>query len=255
MIICKSERELSYMRDAGRVVAETFAELERSVKVGISTGELDLLAEDFIISKGARPAFKGLYGFPATICASLNEEVVHGIPGLRKLKDGDIISIDLGAEINGYYGDSAITFPAGDVSSEAMRLIGVTEEALYLGIDRARAENRLSDISYAIQSHAEKSGFSVVRDYVGHGIGSSMHEEPQVPNFGKPGRGPRLKEGMTLAIEPMINMGTYEVRTLSNNWTVVTLDNKLSAHFEHTVVITGGEPEILTQINRRRPER
>ncbi|MCL5290263.1 MAG: type I methionyl aminopeptidase [Firmicutes bacterium] len=255
MIICKSERELSYMRDAGRVVAETFAELERSVKVGISTGELDLLAEDFIISKGARPAFKGLYGFPATICASLNEEVVHGIPGLRKLKDGDIISIDLGAEINGYYGDSAITFPVGDVSSEAMRLIGVTEEALYLGIDRARAENRLSDISYAIQSHAEKSGFSVVRDYVGHGIGSSMHEEPQVPNFGKPGRGPRLKEGMTLAIEPMINMGTYEVRTLSNNWTVVTLDNKLSAHFEHTVVITGGEPEILTQINRRRPER
>ncbi|MHB1043269.1 MAG: type I methionyl aminopeptidase [Eubacteriales bacterium] len=255
MIICKSERELSYMRDAGRVVAETFAELERSVKVGISTGELDLLAEDFIISKGARPAFKGLYGFPATICASLNEEVVHGIPGLRKLKDGDIISIDLGAEINGYYGDSAITFPAGDVSSEAMRLIGVTEEALYLGIDRARAENRLSDISYEIQSHAEKSGFSVVRDYVGHGIGSSMHEEPQVPNFGKPGRGPRLKEGMTLAIEPMINMGTYEVRTLSNNWTVVTLDNKLSAHFEHTVVITGGEPEILTQINRRRPER
>lgn len=255
MIICKSERELSYMRDAGRVVAETFAELERSVKVGISTGELDLLAEDFIISKGARPAFKGLYGFPATICASLNEEVVHGIPGLRKLKDGDIISIDLGAEINGYFGDSAITYPVGDVSSEVMRLIRVTEEALYLGIDRARAENRLSDISYAVQSHAEKSGFSVVRDYVGHGIGSSMHEEPQVPNFGKPGRGPRLKEGMTLAIEPMINMGTYEVRTLSNNWTVVTLDDKLSAHFEHTVAITGGEPEILTKLNCRRPDR
>lgn len=255
MIICKSERELSYMRDAGRVVAETFSELAGSVKVGVSTGELDQLAEDFIISKGARPAFKGLYGFPATICASLNEEVVHGIPGLRKLMDGDIISIDLGAEINGFFGDSAITFPVGDVGSEAMRLIRVTEEALYLGINRARAGNRLSDLSHAIQSHAEKNGYSVVRDYVGHGIGSSMHEEPQVPNFGKPGRGPRLKAGMTLAIEPMVNMGTFEVRTLSNNWTVVTLDDKLSAHFEHTIAITDDEPEILTKINRRQPNR
>ncbi|MCL6638777.1 MAG: type I methionyl aminopeptidase [Firmicutes bacterium] len=248
MITCKSGRELSYMRDAGRVLAETFEEMAKAVDVGVTTGELDRLAEDFIIKKGARPAFKGLYGFPAAICASVNEEVVHGIPGLRKLKDGDIISIDIGAEINGYYGDSAVTYPVGNVSSEAMALLKATEEAMYRGIDRARAGNRLSDISNAVQTCAESYGYSVVRDYVGHGIGSSMHEEPQLPNFGKPGRGPRLKEGMTLAIEPMVNMGTFEVRTLSNNWTVVTLDAKLSAHFEHTVAITDDEPEILTKL-------
>jgi len=248
MITCKSKRELSYMRDAGRVVAQTFVEMAKAAKAGVTTGELDRLAEDFIIKRGAKPAFKGLYGFPATICASVNEEVVHGIPGLRKLKDGDIISIDIGAEINGYFGDSAVTYPVGDVNSEATRLLKATEEALCRGISLARAGNRLSDISNAVQTCAESHGYSVVRDYVGHGIGSSMHEEPQLPNFGKPGRGPRLKEGMTLAIEPMVNMGAFDVRTLSNKWTVVTLDTKLSAHFEHTVAITDDEPEILTKL-------
>lgn len=248
MISCKSERELAYMRDAGRVVARTHTELARAVKVGITTGELDRLAEDFIVKAGARPAFKGLYGFPYTICASVNEEVVHGFPGLRKLENGDIISIDIGAEINGYFGDSAVTLPVGDVSSEALNLLKATEESLYRGIEQARDGNRLSDISNAVQTCAEGHGYSVVRDYVGHGIGKSPHEEPQVPNFGKPGRGPRLKAGMTLAIEPMINMGTYEVRTLSNNWTVVTLDAKLSAHFEHTIAITDDKPEILTKL-------
>jgi methionyl aminopeptidase len=247
MISCKSERELAYMRDAGRITAGVHAELARAVKVGVSTGELDRLAEDFIIKAGARPAFKGLYGFPNSICASVNEEVVHGFPGLRKLENGDIISIDTGAEINGYYGDSTVTIPVGDVGSEALRLLKVTEESLYQGIEQAVVGNRLSDISHAVQTCAESQGYSVVRDFVGHGIGKKLHEDPQVPNFGKPGRGPRLMAGMTLAIEPMINMGTHQVRTLSNNWTVVTLDAQLSAHFEHTIAITNGEPEILTK--------
>lgn len=246
MITCKSEKELSYMRDAGRVVAETLAELTGAVSVGVTTRELDRLAEDYIVKAGARPAFKGLYGFPYSICASVNEEVVHGFPSLRKLVSGDIISIDIGAEVNGYYGDSAVTVPVGEISSDAMRLLKATEESLYQGIEHAREGARLSDISNAVQTCAEGYGYSVVRDFVGHGIGSSPHEDPQVPNFGKPGRGPRLKAGMTLAIEPMINMGTYEVRTLSNNWTVVTLDAKLSAHFEHTIAITDDKPEILT---------
>lgn len=248
MITCKSERELSYMRDAGRVVARTHAELAKAVKVGVPTLELDRLAEEFIIKAGAKPAFKGLYDYPFTICASVNEEVVHGLPGLKKLENGDIISIDIGAEINGYFGDSAVTLPVGDVSTKALNLLKATEESLYKGIEKARNGNRLSDISHAVQTCAESYGYSVVRDYVGHGIGSKPHEEPQVPNFGKPGRGPRLRAGMTLAIEPMINMGTYEVRTLSNNWTVVTLDSKLSAHFEHTIAITDDKPEILTKV-------
>jgi methionyl aminopeptidase len=247
MITCKSDRELAYMRDAGRVVARTHAELAKAVKVGLPTLELDRLAEDFIIKEGGRPAFKGLYGFPYTICSSVNEEVVHGFPGLRKLENGDIISIDIGAEINGYYGDSAVTYPVGDVSIEALDLLRATEESLYKGIEKALVGNRLSDISNAVQTCAESYGYSVVRDYVGHGIGKLPHEEPQVPNFGKPNRGPRLKAGMTLAIEPMINLGTYEVKTLSNNWTVVTLDAKLSAHFEHTIAITDDIPEILTR--------
>lgn len=248
MIMIKSQRELRYMRDAGRVVAGVLGELSRAIKPGVTTAELDRLAEDFILARGARPAFKGLYGFPASICTSVNEQVVHGIPGLRKLESGDIISIDVGAEINGYFGDGAATFPVGKVSPEAKKLLAVTEEALYEGIRFARQGNRLSDISHAVQSYVEKHGFSVVREYVGHGIGRSMHEEPQVPNFGKPGRGPRLKAGMTLAIEPMVNAGTHEVRTLGDNWTVVTGDSKLSAHFEHTVAITDGEPEILTRL-------
>lgn len=248
MITCKSERELSYMREAGRVVAKTHAELARAIRVGITTLELNRLAEEIIVREGAKPAFKGLYGFPYTICASVNEEVVHGFPSLRKLENGDIISIDIGAEINGYFGDSAATYTVGDVRTEVLKLLEATEESLYKGIAMAKAGNRLSDISHAVQTCAEGYGFSVVRDYVGHGIGKKPHEEPQVPNFGKPGRGPRLKAGMTLAIEPMINMGTYEVRTLANNWTVVTLDAKLSAHFEHTIAITDGQPEILTKM-------
>lgn len=248
MISCKSDRELAYMRDAGRINARTHAELARAVGVGVSTGELDRLAEDFIIKAGGRPAFKGLYGFPYSICASVNEEVVHGFPSLRKLENGDIISIDVGTEINGYFGDSAVTLPVGNVGSEALQLLKATEESLYKGIEQAVVGNRLSDISHAVQTHAESHGYGVVRDYVGHGIGSKPHEDPQVPNFGRPGRGPRLVAGMTLAIEPMINMGTYQVKTLSNNWTVVTLDAKLSAHFEHTIAITNGEPEILTKL-------
>jgi len=248
MITIKSKREIAYMRDAGRIVAGTFKELLKLIRPGATTAELACVAEEFIISQGAKPAFKGLYGFPACICVSINEEVVHGIPGLRKLKDGDIISIDIGTEINGYYGDGAQSFPVGNVNEKALRLLKITEESLYEGIKKAHEGNRLSDISNAIQTYVEKNGYSVVRDYVGHGIGKSMHEEPQVPNYGQPNRGPRLSAGMTLAIEPMVNIGTHEVYTLTDNWTVITKDAELSAHFEHTVAITDGEPEILTRL-------
>ncbi len=248
MITIKSEKELTYMRDAGRVVAETFEILKDMVKPGVTTKELDAKAEDFIRSQGARPAFKGYGGFPATLCTSVNEEVVHGIPSLKKLENGDIISIDCGAVINGFVGDSALTLPVGAVSSEAQELLRVTEESLYAGIAKAVEGNRLSDISHSVQQCVESQGMSVVRDYVGHGIGSKMHEDPQIPNYGPPGRGPRLKKGMTLAIEPMVNLGTFEVRTLSDNWTVVTLDGRLSAHFEHTIAITDDTPEILTKL-------
>ena len=248
MITLKTDKELAYMRDAGRVVAGALKEVASAVKPGVTTVELDLLAESFIIAKGARPAFKGLYGFPSTICASLNEQVVHGIPSLRVLENGDIISIDVGAEINGFFGDSAVTLPVGQIDDDTRLLLKITEESLYVGIKQAVEGNRLSDISHAVQKHVENNGFSVVRDYVGHGIGKSMHEEPQVPNFGRAGRGPRLQAGMTLAIEPMVNMGTYEVRTLPDNWTVVTKDLKKSAHFEHTIAITDDKPEILTRL-------
>jgi len=248
MIVLKSERELVYMRDAGRIVAETNQELAKTVAPGVTTQELDIKAEDYIISKGAVPAFKGYHGFPATICASINEEVVHGIPGLRSLKTGDIISIDMGAVINGYHGDAAVTLPVGDISEDATRLLEVTEQCLYQGIEKALIDNRLTDISHAIQTYVENNGFSVVRDFVGHGIGTRLHEEPQVPNFGMPGRGPRLKSGMCIAIEPMVNMGSYEVETLLNNWTVVTKDRQLSAHFEHSIAVTEKGPEILTKI-------
>lgn len=228
------------------MVAGVFTELAGVIKPGVTTAELDRIAEEYILSKGAKPAFKGLYGFPATICASVNEQVVHGIPGLRKLENGDIISIDVGAEINGYFGDSAQTFAVGNITPELQDLLDVTRASLADGINMARSGNRLSDISHAVQQYVEKNGFSVVRDYVGHGIGTKMHEEPQVPNFGRPGRGPRLKAGMTLAIEPMVNMGTYHVQTLPDNWTVVTRDGQPSAHFEHTIVITDSDPVILT---------
>jgi methionyl aminopeptidase len=248
MIILKSDREITYLRDAGKIVAETLVEIKKAVKPDITTLELDQIAEKYIRSKGASPAFKGYNGFPASICSSINEEVVHGIPGLRKLKNGDNVSIDIGAVINGYNGDAAITVPVGEVNAGMQKLLQVTEESLFKGIEQAVVGNRLSDISHAVQNYSESHGYGVVRDYVGHGIGRSMHEDPQVPNYGKPGRGPRLKAGMTLAIEPMINMGTYEVKTLDDGWTVVTEDGKPSAHFEHTIAITSAGPEILTKL-------
>jgi len=248
MIILKSDRELGYLRDAGKIVAKTLEEIRRAVHPGITTLELDQVAERFIKSCGAIPAFKGYHGFSGNICASINEQVVHGIPGPRKLKNGDTISIDVGAVINGYYGDAAITLPVGEIDAEVQKLLDVTEQSLYKGIEQAVLGNRLGDVSHAIQKHSEACGYGVVRDFVGHGIGRSMHEDPQIPNYGLPGRGPRLKTGMTLAIEPMINMGTYEVRTLNDGWTVVTADGSRSAHFEHTIAITPDGPEILTKL-------
>jgi methionyl aminopeptidase len=248
MIILKSEREIRYMRDAGRVVAGALEEVKKAAKPDVTTQELDKAAEEYIRSAGAIPAFKGYHGFPGNICTSVNEQVVHGIPGLRRLKSGDNVSIDIGAVINGYNGDAAITVPVGEVDAEVAKLIEVTEASLYKGLAQAVAGNKLSDISHAVQVEAEAHGYGVVRDYVGHGIGRNMHEDPQIPNYGPPGRGPRLKPGMTLAIEPMINMGTYGVRTLDDGWTVVTADGKRSAHFEHTVVVTENGPEILTKL-------
>lgn len=247
MIILKSDRELAYMRDAGKIVAETLTEVEKAVKPGVSTLELDRIAEEYIKGRGAIPTFKGYNGFPGNICASINEQVVHGIPGLKKLKNGDNVSIDIGAVINGYNGDAAVTVAVGDVDASVQKLLEVTEQSLYKGIEKAMAGSRLGDISHAVQAHAEAYGYGVVRDYVGHGIGRKMHEDPQVPNYGQPGRGPRLKSGMTLAIEPMINLGTHEVKTLDDGWTVVTKDGKPSAHFEHTIAITDDKPEILTK--------
>lgn len=247
MIILKSAREIELMREAGRVVAETLNELRKAACVGITTLELDQIAEKYIRSCGAVPSFKNYDGYPASICTSVNEEVVHGIPGLKKLKNGDNVSIDCGAILNGYNGDSAITLAIGDVDEAVLQLMKVTEESLYKGIAQAIPGNRLSDISHAIQEHAESHGYGVVRDLVGHGIGRKMHEDPQIPNYGIPGRGPRLKAGMTLAIEPMINLGTYEVDTREDGWTVVTGDGKPSAHFEHTIVITDHGPEFLTK--------
>ncbi|SMB88925.1 methionine aminopeptidase, type I [Thermanaeromonas toyohensis ToBE] len=246
MIILKGRREIELMRRAGRVVAEVLAILEQHIAPGVTTLELNRIAEEALSRRGAIPAFKGYRGFPASICVAINQEVVHGIPSLKKLAEGDIISIDIGAVIDGYYGDAAATFPVGAIDEEKKRLLKVTREALWQGIKQAVVGNRLSDISHAIQSYVESNGFSVVRDYVGHGIGREMHEDPQVPNFGRPGRGPRLRPGMTLAIEPMVNAGTHEVLTLSDGWTVVTADGKPSAHFEHTVAITEDGPDILT---------
>lgn len=247
MIELKTSGQLDKMRRAGRIVAETLSLMKQAVQPGATTLELDRLAEDYIRKCGAIPAFKGYNGFPATLCTSVNEQVVHGIPSLRKLQLGDIISIDCGAVIDGYFGDAAITLPVGDISLELRQLLKVTEESLMLGIDQAKIGCRLQDISNAVQTHVEGCGFSVVRDYVGHGIGKAMHEEPQIPNFGRPGRGPRLEVGMVLAIEPMVNLGKFEVHTLEDHWTVVTRDRKASAHFEHTVAITVNGPEILTR--------
>lgn len=234
------------MRQAGQIVGQTLSLLREAIRPGITTAQLDALAKRNIESNSAHPAFLGYRGFPASICASINEEVVHGIPGLRRLKNGDIISIDVGVFYRGYYGDAAVTFPVGDVAPGVLELLEVTKRSLSLGLDQARPGNKLSDISHAIQSFVESRGFSVVRNYVGHGIGSDMHEEPQIPNFGPPNKGPRLEAGMVLAIEPMVNMGTWQVETLEDNWTVVTADRNLSAHFEHTVAILEDGPIILT---------
>lgn len=247
MIVIKSDNEIEIMAKAGKIVGQTHEVLKKHIKPGITTKELDQIAEDTIRSLGAEPAFLGYGGFPGSICASINEEVVHGIPGLKQLKDGDIISIDIGAIYKGYYGDAARTHAVGNVDQEAIRLIEVTKDSFYEGLKFCREGYRLSDISHAIQSYVEANGFSVVTDLVGHGIGTQLHEDPQVPNFGPPNKGPRLKKGMVLAIEPMVNEGTHLVETLMDNWTVVTMDSKRSAHYEHTVVITDDEPLILTR--------
>lgn len=235
------------MGEACRIVAEVLDLLRGTVAVGISTLEIEKVAEDAVIKAGGVPAFKGYKGYPASLCASLNDQVVHGIPSALRLKDGDILSIDLGVLYQGYYGDAATTIPVGRISAGAEKLLAVTEESLYRGIDMAIVGNRVSDISHAIQTHVERSGFSVVREFVGHGIGASLHEEPQVPNFGLPGRGDRLKEGMTLAIEPMVNFGGYKIRVLRDGWTAVTADGSLSAHFEHTVAVTKNGACVLTR--------
>jgi methionyl aminopeptidase len=246
MIACKSTSELALMREAGRITARALRAVGDAVAIGVTTAELDEVAVEVIRAAGARAAFKGYQGFPATICASLNSEVVHGIPGRRKLAEGDIVSVDVGAVIDGYFGDSARTFPVGRISDEATRLLTSTRESLEAGIACCWPGMRLGDIGAAVQAVAEGSGFSVVREYVGHGIGRAMHEEPQVPNYGTPGKGPVLLAGMVIAIEPMVNAGGADVRQLKDGWTVVTADGSLSAHFEHTVAISHDGPMVLT---------
>ena len=246
MIYIRSLEEVEKIRESNRIVAETLALLGNAIKAGISTLALDKLAEEYIRSQGARPAFKGYNGFPASICASIEEQVVHGIPSQRELQDGEIIGIDVGALKNGYYGDAAFTFAVGQVDETRQRLMRTTEDSLYKGIEKARAGNHLSDIGHAIQTHVESHGFSVVRSLVGHGIGTQLHEAPEVPNYGNPGRGPELKPGMCLAIEPMVNVGTFEVESLEDGWTIITVDRKPSAHYEHTIAITENGPIILS---------
>ena len=246
MIELKTAREIGIMRRAGRIVAEVLKELRQAVKPGVTTRALDAISQAGIERRGGTPAFLGYRGFPATLCASVNDEVVHGIPGDRVLRAGDIIGLDLGAIVDGYYGDAAITVPVGAVTPDVARLLDVTREALARGIAQATVGSRLENISAAVQRHAEAAGFSVVRQFVGHGIGKRLHEDPAVPNYGRPDRGPRLKAGMVLAIEPMVNLGGSEVKVLADGWTAVTADHSLSAHFEHTVAITERGPEILT---------
>jgi methionyl aminopeptidase len=252
MIITKSRAEIEKMYKAGQLVGRLLRELCAMVEPGITTMELDQFAEKYIRSAGAIPTFKGYRGYPYSICTSVNEQVVHGFPSGRKLLEGDIISIDCGATLEGYVGDSAVTVPVGEISEEAKRLIKVTEESLFRAIDQMRVGNRLYDVSYAVQSFVEPLGYTVVRDFCGHGIGTAMHEDPQVPNYapsGRPGTGPRLREGWVLAIEPMVNIGTHKVRIEKDGWTVTTIDGKLSAHFEHTAAITRDGPWILTKLS------
>jgi len=247
MIIPKTKQEIEKMRAAGKVVAEALTRLEASIIPGkTTTADLDKLAAAILSERNALPSFKGYRGYPAVLCVAVNEEVVHAIPGARVLREGDIVGMDIGAIVQGYHADAAVTVPVGEVAPAALNLLRVTREALFRGIAQAQVGNRLTDISHAIQQYVEQNDYSVVRDLVGHGIGRSMHEDPQVPNYGPPGRGPVLREGMTLAIEPMVNMGGPEVETLSDRWTMVTKDRTLSAHFEHTIAITSQGPDILT---------
>jgi methionyl aminopeptidase len=246
MIICKSPAEIERLRRSGRMARGLLEELRERVQPGIRTWDLEKYIERRIAQLGARSAFKGYRGYPCCLCTSVNSEVIHGIPSERSLKRGDILSLDLGVVVDRYYGDSAITVPVGEISESTQRLLRVTQEALQLAIDQARLGNRLGDICAAVQRHVEENGYSVVREFVGHGIGRELHEEPQVPNFGQPGRGPVLKQGMVLAIEPMVNAGGPAVRVLADNWTAVTADGALSAHFEHMVAINGNGPDILT---------
>ena len=251
MIILKSEAEVEKIRTACQIVAETLEYLKENVKPGITTTDLDRMAEERILMKGGKPAFKGYRNFPATLCASINSEVVHGIPSKKSvLNEGDIIGLDLGAIVDGFYGDAAISVPVGEISIKARNLIKTTEESLYKGIEQAWIGNRLSDISHAVQVHVEAAGYSVVRDFVGHGIGRNLHEDPQIPNYGEPGQGPRLKKGMVLALEPMVNMGKNPVIILDDKWTVVTKDGSLSAHFEHTISISENGPVILSSLKK-----
>lgn len=246
MIAIKNERELSVMRQACKITAAARALAGKMVRPGVSTKHIDKAVHDFIVSQGAKPSFLHYHGYPASACISVNSTVIHGIPGGYVLKEGDIVSIDVGALYRGFHGDCAATFPCGAISPEAQRLIDVTKQSFFEGIRNAAPGHRVSDISHAVQTYVESNGFSVVRAFVGHGVGSQLHEEPEVPNYGAPGRGPRLIPGMTIAVEPMVNAGTYDVRVLDDGWTTVTDDGKLSAHYENTILITGGEPEILT---------
>jgi len=249
MIICKTPREIEIMRHAGKIVALTHEELKKHIKPGVTTKQLDMIVEKTIKSHGATASFKGYNGFPGSSCISINEELVHGIPKDRVLKDGDIVSIDIGANYKGYHGDSAWTYPVGDVSEDAKRLLDVTEKSLFVGLEQAVLGNRVTDISHAIQAYVEEQGLEVVRDYSGHGIGQNLHEDPSILNYGLPGKGARLKSGMVLAIEPMVNMGKHHVKVLSDDWTVVTSDGSLCAHFEHTVVVKDdGTYDILTTL-------
>lgn len=248
MVIFKSQNEIDRIRKASQIVARTLNLLESHVQPGITTRELDQLAESEIRKAGAIPAFKGYRGFPATLCVSVNEEVVHGIPSDRKLKEGDIVGLDLGCIWDGFYGDAAKTYPVGDITEEAKRLLETTEKSLLIGIDQARVGNRIGDIGYAVQTIAESSGYSVVRDFVGHGIGRNLHEDPQIPNYGNRGQGPRIKAGMVIAIEPMVCQGRADVEVLADNWTAVTRDGSLAAHFEHSIAITDNGPEILSVV-------
>ena len=248
MILLKSSQEIAKMEVANRIVAEVLAAVKEKIRPGIETRELDEVAEDMCRRRRVEPAFKGYRGYPRSICVSVNEEVVHGIPGPRRLKAGDLVSLDFGVKYDGYYGDAAITVPVGEVNSQARTLMAVTEKSLYAGISMARAGNHLSDISHAVQTVVEEGGFGVIRDFVGHGIGRSLHEDPQIPNFGPPGRGPKLQVGMTLAIEPMVAQGSWRVKILKDGWTAVTKDGSYAAHFEHSVALTETGALILSRL-------